>query len=206
MNNLQAKQQKSKRNLLLHVVPLVAATSPLVLFFQPAFAANTLTTLVNFKGSNGANPAAGIFIGTDGNIYGTTSLGGTKNKGTVFKLSSPSFTTLTTLVNFSGATGAKPVARLFQNSDGNLYGSTNLGGTSNLGTIFRLTSPTFTTLKTLANFNGTNGANPAGRLILGSDSRLWGTTTAGGSANLGTIFKVPLAGGSPTVVVSFKGT
>ncbi|MBD2435531.1 choice-of-anchor tandem repeat GloVer-containing protein [Nostoc sp. FACHB-110] len=184
---------------------LAVLSSPLVLPL-PQAVAGTLTTLVNFNGVNGASPKAGVLQGTDSNIYGTTSEGGSQNRGTAFKLTGTNFSTLTTLVNFNGTNGTNPIARLFQASDGNLYGVTSTGGTSNLGTVFRLAKTTFTTLTTLSNFNGTNGANPAGRLISGSDGRLWGTTSAGGVNGRGTVFKVPLTGGTPTIVVNFNGT
>ncbi|MEH2417076.1 choice-of-anchor tandem repeat GloVer-containing protein [Nostoc sp.] len=198
------KQRQSKNRVLI-LTSLAVLASPLVLPLQQAFA-GTLTTVVNFNGTNGAAPSAGVFAGSDGNLYGTTSAGGSQSKGTAFKLSSPTFSTLTTLVNFTGANGTNPVARLFQASDGNLYGATFIGGTNNSGTLFKLQKTTFTNLTTLWNFNGTNGAKPAGRLISGSDRNLWGITSAGGVNNKGTVFKIPLTGGVPTVLVNFNGT
>ncbi|MBN3949992.1 MAG: hypothetical protein HWQ38_27390 [Nostoc sp. NMS7] len=197
------KQRQSKNRVLI-LTSLAVLASPLVLPLQQAFA-GTLTTVVNFNGTNGAAPSAGVFSGSDGNLYGTTSTGGTQSKGTAFKLSGATFSTLTTLVNFTGANGTNPVARLFQASDGNLYGATFTGGTNNSGTLFKLQKTTFTTLTNLWNFNGTNGAKPAGRLISGSDGNLWGITSAGGVNNKGTVFKIPLTGGVPTVVVNFNG-
>ncbi|MCC5643401.1 hypothetical protein LC607_10680 [Nostoc sp. CHAB 5824] len=197
------KQRQSKNSLLI-LTSLAVLVSPLVLPLQQAFA-QTLTTVVNFNGTNGAAPRAGVLPGSDGNLYGTTSAGGSQSKGTAFKLTGSTFSTLTTLVNFAGTNGTNPVARLFQASDGNLYGATFTGGTSNLGTLFKLQKTTFTNLTTLLNFDGTNGASPAGRLISGSDSSLWGVTSAGGVNSKGTVFKIPLTGGVPTIVVNFNG-
>ena len=197
------KQRQSKNSVLI-LTSLAVLASPLVLPLQQA-SAQTLTTVVNFNGTNGANPRAGVFAGKDGNLYGTTSAGGSQDKGTAFKL--PTSGNLTTLVNFTGTNGTNPIARLFQASDDNLYGVTFTGGTSNLGTVFKLGKTTFTTLTTLLNFNGTNGANPAGRLIADSDGKnLVGTTSAGGVNSKGTVFKIPLTGGVPTTVVNFNGT
>lgn len=198
-------KQRQNKNRVLILTSLAVLASPFVLPLQQAFAA-TLTTVVNFNGANGAAPSAGVFAGSDGNLYGTTSAGGSQNKGTAFKLTGPTFSPLTTLVNFTGTNGTNPVARLFQASDGNLYGATFLGGANNSGTLFKLQKTTFTTLTNLWNFNGANGANPAGRLISGSDGSLWGTTSAGGVNSKGTVFKIPLTGGVPTILVNFNGT
>ncbi|MEH2069786.1 MAG: choice-of-anchor tandem repeat GloVer-containing protein [Nostoc sp.] len=205
MNKLNLCKQRQNNNKVLILTSLAVLMSPIVLPSQQVFA-GTLTTVVNFNGTNGASPKAGVVLGSDGNIYGTTSTGGSQNKGTAFKLTAPNFTALTTLVQFNGTNGNNPIARLFQASDGNFYGVTSTGGTNDLGTIFKLAKTTFTTLTTLFNFNSTNGAGPAGRLISGADGRLWGTTSAGGVNGKGTVFKVPLTGGTPTIVVNFNGT
>ena len=101
----------------------------------------TLTTLHSFDGSDGANPADGLLQASDGNFYGATSYGGASNDcyggcGTVFKITSSG--TLTTLHSFAGSDGANPPARLVQASDGNLYGTTYVGGADGRGTVFRL--------------------------------------------------------------------
>jgi uncharacterized repeat protein (TIGR03803 family) len=101
----------------------------------------SFTTLVDFNFNNGANPLASLIQANDGNFYGTTYQGGnstscTNGCGTAFKMALDG--TVTTLVNFSSTNGAKPRARLLQGSDGNLYGTTYQGGSSNVGTVFRL--------------------------------------------------------------------
>ena len=198
-------KQRQAKNSVLILTSLAVLASPLVLPLQQA-SAQTLTTVVNFNGTNGAAPRAGVLAGKDGNLYGTTSAGGSQDQGTAFKLTGSNFNTLTTLVNFTGTNGTNPVARLFQASDDNLYGATFTGGTNNLGTLFKLEKTNFTNLTTLLNFNGTNGANPAGRLISGSDGSLVGITSAGGVNSRGTVFRIPLTGGVPTILVNFNGT
>jgi uncharacterized repeat protein (TIGR03803 family) len=101
-------------------------------------AAGSLTTLHSFNGSpeEGANPVAGLVQGSDGNFYGTTALGGTHLRGTVFNIDATG--SLTTLDSFSGSPseGALPFAGLVQGSDGNFYGTTVLGGAHGAGTVF----------------------------------------------------------------------
>lgn len=83
-------------------------------------------------------------------------------------------------------------AILAQGRDGNLYGTTNSGGTSGMGTVFKMTpSGTYTTIY---NFSGADGQNPLGGVVLGTDGNFYGTTRFGGANNLGTVFKITPAG------------
>jgi uncharacterized repeat protein (TIGR03803 family) len=159
----------------------------------------TLTTLVSFNKTNGANPYSSLIQGSDGNFYGTTELGGTKNAGTVFKIT-PSGT-LTTLVSFHTTNGAYPLDSLIQGSDGNFYGTTEEGGTSHKGTVFKITPSG--TLTTLVSFNGSNGSSPYAGLIQGSDGNFYGTTEYGGPDDYGTVFMVTPSG-TLTTLVSFN--
>ncbi|MGO8680670.1 MAG: choice-of-anchor tandem repeat GloVer-containing protein [Limisphaerales bacterium] len=166
----------------------------------------TLTTLFFFDGTNGLNPIAGLTLGTDGNFYGTTWGGGITNSlnpsglGTVFKVTTNG--TPTTLVYFNGSNGAYPFATLTLGTDGNFYGTTAGGGSSNYGTVFEMTTDgTFTPL---VYFNGTNGAGPYAALTLGNDGNFYGTTRYGGSGNYGTVFCLVLPPvGPPTLALQF---
>jgi uncharacterized repeat protein (TIGR03803 family) len=93
-------------------------------------ALGSFTMLHSFSGSpgEGASPVAGLVQGSDGNFYGTTSLGGAHYLGTVFNMTSAG--SVTTLHSFSGSSGegAGPLAGLVQGSDGNFYGTTSLDG------------------------------------------------------------------------------
>jgi len=104
----------------------------------------TVATLHSFDGADGLNPDGGLVQATDGNFYGTTAGGGaytncpfpgTPGCGTVFKITPES--ALTTLHNFDGTDGANPYATLLQATNGNLYGTTSGGWTSD-GTVFSL--------------------------------------------------------------------
>ena len=97
----------------------------------------TLTTVYSLSVGDGANPAAGLIQGADGNFYGTTYYGGAAGNGTVFRISpAGGFATLLSFDGFND--GAYPQSALVQGMDGNLYGSTSSGGPGGGGTIFRL--------------------------------------------------------------------
>ncbi|MDM9583927.1 choice-of-anchor tandem repeat GloVer-containing protein [Nostoc sp. GT001] len=211
MNKINLYKQHQTKNRVLIFTSLTVLASSLVLPFQQAFAA-TLTTVVNFNGTNGARPEAGVLKGngTDNNLYGTTSAGGTSGKGTAFKLTPTAYTTLTTLINFTGTSGTNkgtnPVARLFQAADGNLYGATFTGGASDLGSVFKLAKTAFTTRQLLQISQALMGLTQQARLITGTDGNLWGTSSTGGANNKGTIFKVSPTTGALTTVATFSGT
>lgn len=160
----------------------------------------TYTTLINFNGTDGGLPEYDYLVQAfDGNIYGTTQLGGTNNSGAVYKFT-PSGT-LTSLYSFCAqancADGADPVAGLVEGSDAAYYGTTQIGGASGDGTVFKITSTG--TLTTLHSFGGSDGANPLSNLILATDGNFYGTTANGGTIGDGTIFKITSAGTLTTI-------
>ena len=122
--------------------------------------------------------------------------------------------TLQTLAsfNYNYTNGAYPLAGMTLGNDGNFYGTTQVGGINQWGTIFQVT--TNGTLTTLVSFNYTNGAFPCAALTLGNDGNFYGTTSAGGITNssypyyfygMGTVFQVT-TNGTLTTLVSFNGT
>jgi len=127
--------------------------------------------------------------------------------------------TFTVLHNFSGPDGASPEAGLTMDAAGNLYGTAaygaNQGCYSTCGTVFELKHEgSGWLLNPLYRFTGPDGANPAARVIIGPDSNLYGTTTYGGAANQGTVFKLSpppsvckafLCPWTETVLHSFQG-
>jgi uncharacterized repeat protein (TIGR03803 family) len=168
--------------------------------------AQTVTTLANLKGSNGANPLFGTLLqGPDGNLYGTTSAGGAHAQGTVFKMTPTG--TLVTVYNFCSksncADGSAPYAGLSLATDGNFYGTTQSGGAGRNGTVFKITPKG--ALTTLHSFNSRDGAMPYAALLQATDGNFYGTTESGGASLLGTIFKMTPAG-TLTTLHSFSST
>ncbi len=149
----------------------------------------SFTNLVTFVGANGAQPYAGLIQSTnDTNFYGTTSAGGDNGRGTIFKMSPDG--ALANLYPFTGGSdGGTPLATLVAGTNGSFYGTTFFGGVVGLGTVFNITTNgTFTSLHSFTGLVG--GAYPAAPLVLGRDGFFYGTTTAGGVSNAGSIFKI----------------
>jgi len=179
--------------------------------------AGTLTTLYSFCSqlncADGEHPESALVQGSDGNFYGTTSVGGANGDwGTVFKITSSGM--LSTLYSFCSqphcTDGAQPLAGLLQASDGNFYGTTLGGGVPGQGgqggTVFKITSSgTLTTLYSFcAQNNCTDGETPSAGLVQASDGNFYGTTEGGGAngPSRGTVFKVTPAG-TLTTLYSF---
>jgi uncharacterized repeat protein (TIGR03803 family) len=166
--------------------------------------AGKLTTLHEFTGypNDGAEPYAGLVQAADGNFYGTTYSGGTilDGAGTVYEITPAGVETL--LFSFSGGVdGGEPAAALIQGTDGNLYSTTEYGGTnctsnggSGCGTIFSIT--TAGTLTTLYNFCPagappcSDGYAPVSGLFQGTNGTFYGTTPNGGSTYMGTAYNL----------------
>ena len=167
----------------------------------------SFTSLYSFGRSltDGQSPDFGLVQASDGNFYSTTGLGGSNNEGTVFRIS-PSGTE-TTLYQFGSTPidGQTPSSGLVQGSDGNFYGTTYYGGITNWGTVFR-TSPSGS-YTSLYSFGSTpsDGENPVGGVIQGSDGNFYGTTYHGGTNGDGSVFRISPSG-YYTNLYSFVGS
>lgn len=113
--------------------------------------------------------------------------------------------TFTTLVFFTD--GSNVISTLVQGTDGNLYGTSNNGGTSGQGSVFRVTpSGILTTLYSFCSQpNCMDGSLPFSSLALGTDGNFYGTTQNGGTASMGTVFKIT-PDGIFAMLHSFSGT
>ena len=153
----------------------------------------TETVLCAFRGGgDGANPGGGLFIGENGNLYGTTPFGGEYFKGAVFQLNPPAAPggawTKSVVYSFTDrhGDGAQPSSGLVAGKDGVLYGTTAFGGISDGNTVFALYPPASGgawTEKVLHRFEVQDGLLPVpnGNLAIGKNGALFGTTAYAGT-------------------------
>jgi uncharacterized repeat protein (TIGR03803 family) len=164
--------------------------------FEVAAGTHALSALASFGDiSTGAYPSGGVVIDTAGNLYGATQAGAAQNgfgvsNGEVFEVAAGTHA-FSILANFNTANSAGPGA-LIVDGKGDLYGTTNSGGTGSDGTVFEVAAGTHT-ISTLANFSYTNGDFPTAGLVADAAGNLYGTTLYGGSGRspgFGTVFEV----------------
>lgn len=153
-------------------------------------------------GDDGGDPQGNLVMDKSGNFYGAACLNGANNAGTVFRLSASN--TFTVIYAFQGGNdGFCPNGGMVFDKHGNLYGTTFEGGSSNVGTIFKLTpSGTHTVLHSFA--GGADGSSPNGGLTIDGKGNVYGTSTGGGSFSHGTLFELSAAG-TYTVQWNFSG-
>jgi uncharacterized repeat protein (TIGR03803 family) len=105
--------------------------------------------------------------------------------------------TFTTLYSFTGGDGDLPLGPLLQDKAGNLYGTTEFGGSGGYGVVFSLSTSGAETV--LHSFSGTDGENPEASLMRDSIGNLYGIATWGGAYNYGSVFKIDTAGAETTL-------
>jgi uncharacterized repeat protein (TIGR03803 family) len=177
-------------------------------------AQHVVTILYFFRDpASGSTPHATLVMDGQGNLYGTTIYGGTYGDGTVFKLTPQGVETV--LHSFEGGTdGANPNGSLAVDAKGNLYGTTQNGGSTAVeggwGTVFKVT-PSGSESVLYAFQGATDGTSPFAGVILDSSGNLYGTTALGGSTSCalgqdgcGTVFKLTPKG-TKTLLYSFAG-
>jgi len=177
-----------------------------------------ITVLYSFKGgADGASPSSGVVQDAQKNFYGTTYFGGDTacpgGCGTVFEVSNTGKETV--LHRFTGgADGGNPIAGVIRDADGNLYGTTTVGGDvgacppDGCGVVFRLDKTGKETV--LHSFKGgADGVSPYAGVIRDAEGNLYGTTYGDGGIGCGgygcgVVFKLD-ATGKETVLHRFKG-
>jgi uncharacterized repeat protein (TIGR03803 family) len=179
----------------------------------------TLTTVYTFCAKtgcpDGSNPYPGLVEAANGDYYGATSNGGITNSycplgcGTVFKITpTGAFTTLYSFCSQPGCADGGLPAKLAQGANGDLYGATARGGSSNCafgcGTIFQLSpSGALTTIYSFCSQNDcVKDDAPSAQLIQTDGDSLYGWTAYGGAYGYGSIFKITPSG-TYTTLYSF---
>jgi uncharacterized repeat protein (TIGR03803 family) len=156
----------------------------------------TISLKASFTGSDGAVPHAPLTAAGGGLFCGTTRFGGASGLGVVFGFDSTT-NSIILLDSFTGANGSGPYGALTAAGGDLYYGTTNTGGTHNLGTIFAFSSATGM-IASLDSFTGANGAQPLSSLMAGEGGLYYGTTTLGGAENAGAIYSFnPVPGPLP---------
>ena len=176
-----------------------AATLPL----GAANAAAQYQTLYSFNATDGDHPESGLALDAEGNLYGTTPIGGAYNLGVVFRLTSGG--AYSVLHDFKGGRdGATPIgAAPTIGADGALYGATQEGGMANGGTVYRL--KTNGKIKILHSFGtGDDGFWPASNVLIDTQGNMTGTTGLGGASGFGTVYRIA-SDGTEQVLHSFTG-
>ena len=166
----------------------------------------TVLRSFGFTGTSGRTPYGGLVEGTDGWLYGTTTVGN-GGYGAVFKASKDGSNYLALhAFTTSEDEGRIPFSGVIQGSDGCLYGTTSQGGESARGTVFKLNTngSGYTVLRRFST-NDFDGDEPWGALLEGRDGWLYGTTRLGGFNSAGTVFKLDKDGSGYTVLHRFTG-
>lgn len=159
------------------------------------------TLLNSFIGTNGFQPMGRLMESSNGNIYGTTALGGQFSRGTIFSISVAGG--FQVIHSFDNADGIAPQAGLVEARNGWLYGTGVDDGFYGYGAIFR--ASTNGNIEPVAFFNGSNGRFPVGSLVQGDGDELFGVAKLGGLYDGGTAFRLT-TNNVIQVIASFSDT
>ena len=162
----------------------------------------------NYEQQTGNSPVGGVIFDASGNIFGTTTSGGTSDVGTIYEMTpSGDSWTYTVLYNFTGhSDGSRPDGNLLEDADGNLYGTTAIGGDGGGGTVFELSpSGGGWSFNVIHSFTGSEG--PIAGLTADAGGNLYGTTYSDGAFGFGNVFKLTKSNGawSYTSLYDFTG-
>jgi uncharacterized repeat protein (TIGR03803 family) len=152
-------------------------------------------------GTDGSQPQSGIMFDAAGHLYATASAGGVNGGGVAVRMGGGNLPGgASALHSFGGGSdGSQPSGSLASDANGNLYGTTWSGGAYQLGSVFELVLDPLSgnwAETILYSFNGADGANPYGGVILDAAGNLYGTTYDGGADGVGTVFKLANSNGS----------
>jgi len=178
----------------LYGMTLQGGVNDLGALFQYTPADSTYIKKFDFGGTaNGSDPFSSVMLASNGNLYGTTYQGGANAFGVLFEFN-PVSSSYTKKIDFTGVTnGSYPRSALYQASDGNLYGTTELGGTYNGGVLFQYDPVSSQCIKKhdfgAPGVTGTIDSSGYGAVMQATDGKLYGMTFQGGLASGGVIYQ-----------------
>lgn len=152
--------------------------------------AGKLQTLFTFTGGNdGATPVTRLSTDLSGNLFGTTSAGGSgsSGNGVVFQLIENSNTPIVIHDFGNGAGGAIPLGSITVGLNGRLYGTASQGGAAGFGSLFEIGNNGYVDIH---DFQMSDGANPFGKLLDAGDGFLYGTAANGAHFMNGDLFRI----------------
>lgn len=192
----------------------VTCALALPVFLPSAAGAQKMSVLKSLGKKTGGAPAGTLLMDGTGNLFGTTTVygpncSGRNGCGVVFKVAAGNvYSVLYTFCSQPKCVdGYRPNAGVVEDSEGNLYGITPVGGSAGYGTIFKLSqSGSETVLHSFCTLSGCpDGELPQGSLVLGSDGNLYGATSYGGSNGSGVVFRLAPDGSNYSVQYNFCG-
>jgi uncharacterized repeat protein (TIGR03803 family) len=192
-------------SLLKSTLGLLLLASAVLTFVATTGFAQTVSTVVNFNGTNGASP---FFVtltqGRDGNLYGTTYSGGANNLGAVVRINLSTGNSVV-MHSFDGTNGSYPGAGLTLATDGNYYGTSVYGGSASVGVLYKITTGgVYTVLHQFA--GGSDGSYPYGPPIEAIDGNLYGTTSGVPGSDGSTVYKFTRSGAYSVVYTFAQAT
>jgi uncharacterized repeat protein (TIGR03803 family) len=173
------------------------------ILYKIAAGTSTITTAVDFSGTDLSSPFTALAIDGSGDVFGSAQQGGSDGAGEVFELPSGS-SAVNDVASFDGTDGNLVGTSLAVDAKGDLFGTTILGGADNDGTVWEIAAGT-NTIDVLASFDGADGNRGGAGLTIDGDGDLFGTTSQGGASNDGTVFEVKAGSGVITTLASFDG-
>ncbi|MCB0448227.1 MAG: T9SS type A sorting domain-containing protein [Gelidibacter sp.] len=163
------------------------------------------TKLKNFTGTpDGWRPKFCTLVSDGTYLYGTTIVGGSADKGAIFRIM-PDGTNYSVIYSFTGGSGGENIYGSLILEGNQLYGMTELGGSNNLGTIFKVSTDGSNYVKLLDFGGGLYGGAPQGCSLYFDGGFLYGMTTYFGIYNRGIIFKIMIDGSGFTKLFDFDG-
>lgn len=152
----------------------------------------------------GGNPTGSMLKAPNGILYGTASNGGANGHGTIFEFN-PATNQFKKKHDFDGVGGSFPTSDLIYAPNGMLYGVTYRGGNSNFGVLYEI-NPVTNAFTVKHHFDGNNGVNPYGKMLLTKSGKIFGMASIGGAFGRGTIYEFSYITGAVTKRVDFSGT